>query len=223
MPPPIFRPRAAQWPKMTVSPALLGRPAESGAHAAGRVQGAQPGETCQGGPRPLGSGEPLFPTFGRPLLDRREELRRPLAAQTLLDVARQALGLPRAPGGKEPGVDHERLAVAVNQRPGPQPGEEIVAVGRRENRVQGVALPGYAHPGDPSQEMQVMVAEHREGPVALVHGPAQHRQRTRPAVDQIAHQPEAVLSRIERDAAQEALEGLEAAVDVADRIGRHGP
>jgi hypothetical protein len=102
-------------------------------------------------------------------------------------------------------------------------GEEIIAVGRRENRVQGVALPRSAHPGGPSQEMQVMVAEHDDDPVAMLHSPAQHLQRPWPAVDQITHQPEAVLPRIERDAAQEALKGLEAAVDVADRIGRNGP
>ncbi len=56
----------------------------------------------------------------------------------------------------------------------------------------------------------------------LLHGPAQHVERARAAVDEVAHQPQAVLAGIEGDAAQQAFQGLEAAMDVADRVGRHG-
>ena len=43
----------------------------------------------------------------------------------------------------------------------------------------------------------------------------------RAAVDQVAHEPEAILAGIVGDPPQQALERLEAAVDVADRVGRH--
>jgi len=65
-----------------------------------------------------------------------------------------------------------------------------------------------------------MIAEHGDGGGAEFLDEAQHLERLRPAVDQIADQPEPVLPGIEADLRQQPLQRLEAALDVADRVSR---
>jgi hypothetical protein len=69
--------------------------------------------------------------------------------------------------------------------------------------------------------VEVVVAEHHGEPGVVLDRPAQQVERTGPAVDQIAHQPEPVGRRRVGDAAQQPEERGERTVDVADRVGRH--
>jgi hypothetical protein len=68
--------------------------------------------------------------------------------------------------------------------------------------------------------MQVVVAEHGHRAVAQALHEAQAAQRIGTAVDEIADEPETVAGGVESDPAQQRLERREAALQVADRVGR---
>jgi hypothetical protein len=70
--------------------------------------------------------------------------------------------------------------------------------------------------GGEGQQVQVVVAEHHDGLLAEGLDVAQHRQRLRAAVDQIADQPERVGEWVEADAIQQRAELVVATLDVAD-------
>ena len=70
-------------------------------------------------------------------------------------------------------------------------------------------------------EVQVVVAEYRDRARPEAANEAQHFERFRPAVDQVAHEPEPVRVLSEADLVQERLQLVEAALHVADRISRH--
>ena len=87
----------------------------------------------------------------------------------------------------------------MDQRPAPQPGEQVVAVRRRQHGLQAVALLHLGHPGGAGQEVEIMIAQHGDDPVVPLPRPAQHLERVRTAVDQVAHEPETVLPGIVGD------------------------
>ncbi len=120
-------------------------------------------------------------------------------------------------------MHHQHVVLAVGERPVAQPvgqlgavlgGQELLEVGRFLAR----------HPGDLGQEVQVVVAEHAGETVAELGfellGAAHHAERVRPAVDQVAGQPQAVAPEVEIHSPQQALENLAPAMDVADDPGR---
>ena len=67
-----------------------------------------------------------------------------------------------------------------------------------------------------------MVAQHGDGSLAQIAHETQGFQRTRPAIDQIADQPQPVDSGIEMTCFEQTQERAEAALDVANRVGGHG-
>jgi hypothetical protein len=118
-------------------------------------------------------------------------------------------------------VDQDEAALDVHQRPVAQPGEQVGAVGRGQDLVEAVEARLAAQPGGGGQEVHVVVAEHADHAVALPLRPAQHVERARAAVDQVAGDPQAVDLRLVADAPEQPLEGGEAALDVADGVGGH--
>ena len=99
--------------------------------------------------------------------------------------------------------------------------QQFVAVRCRQDFVQGVALVCTAIAFGECQQMQVMVAEHADRGIAEVPDEAQHAERIRPAVDQVADEPQAVGGRIEADGIEQAQKGIVATLKIANGIGRH--
>ena len=67
-----------------------------------------------------------------------------------------------------------------------------------------------------------MVSENADGSIAKLSDPAKDLQGHRSTVDQVADQPQAVPGGVEPDGFHQALQGPEAAVNVADRESGHG-
>jgi len=123
--------------------------------------------------------------------------------QALLHFGGQHQCLRRGPLRQQPGMHHEITLCGMRQRPVAQPGEQLVAVGGGEDAAQRVvAMRLYKILRD-CQQVQVMVAQH--GGHTLSHGtrPAQHRERIGAAVDQVAHQPDTVMRRVEAELFQQ--------------------
>ena len=66
-----------------------------------------------------------------------------------------------------------------------------------------------------------MVAQHRHRSFPQASDEAQGFQGTRPPIDQIAHQPEPVGGRVEGTTIQQASEGVETPLNVADGVSGH--
>ncbi|MNY23893.1 hypothetical protein D3C86_1575770 [compost metagenome] len=113
------------------------------------------------------------------------------------------------------------LLVMMQQRQVAQPVEQLVAIRRVEDFAQGIALLQSLGVVRHGQQVQVVIAEHAGHRFAHGKQEAQGFQRLRAAVDQIADQPQVVASRIEGHPIEQALERLQAALDVADGIQRH--
>ena len=117
---------------------------------------------------------------------------------------------------------HEREAVLdVHERTRAQPIEQLGAIGRREHFVQGVALLRALHALGHAEQVEVVVADHRDRRIAQRAHEAQAGEGVGAAVDEVAHEPQAVVRAVEGDGVEQALERLEAALQVAYRVGRH--
>jgi len=90
---------------------------------------------------------------------------------------------------------HHQPAVRLQrQRLRAQPVDQPRAVGRVQHRLQRVAPVGPAGALGHGQQVQVMVAEHASCCAVQCHHAAQHRQRPRPAVDQVTEQVQRVAA-----------------------------
>jgi len=143
----------------------------------------------------------------------------PGSAELGFDLARQGLRGARVPLRQQTGVHQRVAALDVDQRAAPQPIEELVAVGRRDHLVERVVLAAFDVTAGERQKVEVVVAEHDHGALAQIAHEAQHRERRRAAVDEVAHEPQPVPGAIEPRELEQALQLLEAALDVADRVG----
>ena len=72
--------------------------------------------------------------------------------------------------------------------------------------------------GGDGQQVQVVVAEHRDRGIAERHHVAQHRERIGTAIDEIADEPQPIARRREADQRQQLAELGMATLDVADRV-----
>src|SRR5262249_54702381 len=87
--------------------------------------------------------------------------------------------------------------------------------------VEGVALLLAGGARGAREEVQIVVAEDARDRGVVRDGPAQHVERARAAVDEIADKPDGVAVRREVDQREQALEARHAALNVSDRIARH--
>src|SRR5262249_19672208 len=71
------------------------------------------------------------------------------------------------------------------------------------------------------QEVQVVIAEDRGDAIALAERPAQDLGRAGSAVDDVPDQQEPIPRRRVADLLEESVKRRRAALDVADRVGRH--
>ncbi len=145
------------------------------------------------------------------------------AAQHGLDLVRQGQRLRDVPLWRHAGMHQQPALGLVGQRPLAQPVEPGLAVGCGQDLVQGVAAVRAAHAVGEGQQVQVVVAE-QAGRAALERAqPAQHGQRARAAVDQVAQRMQVVARGRVADLGEQPRERVVAALDVADQPvhGRH--
>jgi len=151
-----------------------------------------------------------------------EEVAVPGTAKHRLHLGRERARLVHRPLGKQPRVHHRVRTLDVHQRATAQPLEQRVAIRRIEHLAERVALARAFHARRDAEQVQVVVAEHGHRAIAEVLHEAQACERVGAAIDQVAHEPEAIARAVEADARKEPLERLEAALQVPDRVGRHG-
>jgi len=182
------------------------------AQARARVDdGAQPGEAF----------EVIGPRARLVAVERAQERVRAVAGEHGLHFVRKQQRLRDGPRRQEARVDHDEVALRYDERARGEPRDERVAVGRREDRVQRVLAVRLAVAGGDRQQMEVVVAEHRDRCVTERHHLAQHGERSGPAVDEVADQPQPVARRREADDVEQLAEFGVAALDVADRVVGH--
>ncbi len=135
----------------------------------------------------------------------------PASSRAFATATREAV--PRAPARYAPSTCMSGRRRSQSRAPrGP---------GRREHGVERVARARLLDALGHAEEVQVVVAQHGDGRRAEALHEAQAAQRIRAAVDEVAHEPEAIAGGVERDLVQEPLEGLEASLQVADRVEGH--
>ena len=72
------------------------------------------------------------------------------------------------------------------------------------------------------QQVQFMVAQHRDGPIPQFLDETQALQRLRATVDQVPGKPEPVPGRVKTDYLKQVPEFVETTLEIADGIDRHG-
>ncbi len=133
----------------------------------------------------------------------------------------KCLRLRHGPGRQQTCMDHRPAAFDMEQRLRPQPGQQVVTIRRGEDVFERVFLVRLAVAFGLHHQMQVVIAEHhaRRGSQRL--DEAQHLERRRPAIDQVADEPGAVHGRIETDIVEKTAQRVVTALQVADCVGGH--
>ncbi len=144
-----------------------------------------------------------------------------IVTQHLLDLGGTPERLFQRPLRRDAGMHHGGLAlgVMVDEFLLAQPVDQVGAIGRIENGLERIgafqALDIVRH----GQQVQIMVAQHRDGRAAQVAHETQRLERLRAAVHHIAGQPQAITGRAEIDPLQQATKGFQATLQVADSVG----
>src|SRR5262249_31101074 len=115
----------------------------------------------------------------------------------------------------------QQLALDDYERPALQPVEELVAVGRRENRRDRVATMGLRMSRRHGEQMEIVIAENGGRRVAERLDFAQRGERFGAAVDEIADEPQLVAARGKREQLQKLTQLHVAALNIADRVVAH--
>ena len=158
-----------------------------------------------------------------------EELQKLWSLQGKLHFGREIEGFLQGPLGGHAGVHHQVMlnaaaglhAVVVGQGFGPQPVAEGGAVTGSEQLFQGVLAAGWRASVIDGKEMQIMIAQHDLHGVIDVLQEAKGIEGLGPAIDQVAHTPQFVMSRPEADLFQQLHQRLVAPLNIADGIDRH--
>jgi hypothetical protein len=143
------------------------------------------------------------------------------ALQRRLDLASEREHALRVPLRQQACVHHQQRAFGQGERLPRKPAEQLVAVARIEDRCKRVVAVGAPMARRDDQQVQIVIAEHRRRRVAQRPHFAQHAERVRSPIDEIAGDPEPVVARREADQRQQLAEFGVAALDVADRVMRH--
>ena len=118
-------------------------------------------------------------------------------------------------------MHHGEIPLHVHHRPRAHPVDEFFRIRSAEHIVERIvgalALEAFVL----GQQMQVVIAEHHHRAIAQFPDESQHLQRLRPAVDQVADEPQPVAPTIEAHALEQCLQLVVAALHVADRIRSH--
>src|SRR5690606_19409036 len=139
------------------------------------------------------------------------------------DFRAQSAGLLHSPDRRDAGAGPEDVALWAEVRRGSmaQAVQQQFIVRGVEDRHQGVGPaqpPGILGTG---QQVQVVIAQHSDEGDAETFEKSQRLEGVGSAVDQIADRPQGIPRRVEVDLAQQALQRLQAALNVTDCIDSH--
>jgi len=190
-------------------------------HPAVRRAEAQPRQRVDDDAQPILADERVIPRVRLVAVELAQECVAPRAAQHCFDFARERHDVARRPLRQRTGVHHQHAVFGNGERPLREPVEQVGAIRRFENRRERVVAMRVAMTGRNRQEVQVVIAKHGDGGIAKRDHFAQHGERIRTAIDEIAGQPQPVARRGEPDQRQEIAEFRMATLYVADRIKRH--
>ncbi len=120
-------------------------------------------------------------------------------------------------------MHHEgiHLGRVIGQWTMPQPSHQLLTIGCRQYLVQGVFATDLVVSIVDCQQVQVMIAQHRDSVLAETPDKAQRGEGIRPPVDQVPGKPEAVRGGIEGYLIQQALQRVQAPLDIADGVIGH--
>jgi hypothetical protein len=117
-------------------------------------------------------------------------------------------------------VHHGVVALGVHHRTAPHPADQVGRIARLEHIMERVAFLWPLAALELRKQVQVVIAEHRDRPRSKLAHEAQHLERFRTAVHQVADEPQPVGAG-EPDLAQQQLQLVEAPLHIADRVRRH--
>jgi len=141
------------------------------------------------------------------------------AAELGFDFPRERLGGGDVPLRQEARMDHGGVPRDVDHRAASQPVEQVIPIRRGEHFPQRVVLAALDMALGERQQMQIVIAEHDHGAISEIAHEAHGRERGRAAVDQVADEPQVVVRTIEPEGLEQRLQFVEAALNVADRVG----
>ena len=190
-------------------------------HRPAVVEHAQPRHRVDDDAQAIEAAKVVAPAVRLVAVHAREQLAVVRAAKRRLDLGRERARFRHRPLRHEGGVDQDLAVFDVHQRAMAQPRHQLVTIGRLEHVVERVAPLALLDAFGDAHEVKVVVAENGHRRIAQGLHEAQAAQGIGSAIDEIAHEPEAVAARIESDLGEEPLERLEAALQVADRVDRH--
>ena len=146
-----------------------------------------------------------------------------IAAQQTLHLAGAVAGGAGVPRRGDAGMYHHdgQVGVLCQQRTVAQPLQQLVPVRCLHQLLQLVFLLERGDAIGDRQQVQIVVAEHGDGSVAQPLDEAQGIERVWAAGDQIAAQPEYVVSGIELGQIQQTAQVVVTALDIANKTVRH--
>ena len=102
----------------------------------------------------------------------------------------------------------------------PEPVEQVLTIGSRENLIQRV-FPAWPHAPAISacEQVEIVISEYGDGPIAEGDDFPHDGERFRAAIDQVARQPEPVMPGVETRGFQKPHEFAITALDVTDGVG----
>jgi len=160
---------------------------------------AQPGQHVDDGPQARDAAErigPLQRAVGIHLVEEIAEIR---SLHQLPHLVGQRQGLCGRPGRQDAGMHHQQAlavdAIVQGQWLGADPAQQGFPVRRIQNGIQRVLAMGCACAMRDRQQVHVMVAQHAAGGSAQLDHAAQHRQRVRAAIDEVAQQHQGLAAR----------------------------
>src|SRR3569833_2291959 len=109
----------------------------------------------------------------------------------------------------------------MGERPRNQPFQQLIAILRLQDSVQGIRLLVAPYAVRHGQKMQIVVAQHYNSVGAECAHESQHLERSRAAVDQVAAKVDPVAVRGEAELAEELLQLVVTPLNIADRIACH--
>ena len=139
-------------------------------------------------------------------------------AQHLLHLGRACQRLCLVPLRRHARVHAQPPTFLVRQRLPEQPRQPAFALGIVQHIPEGVAAVRRAHALRYREQVQVVVAEQAGGAAFQRPQAPQHRQRCRPAVDEVAQQHEAVARGREAAGVEQPAQRLVAALHVPDEV-----
>jgi hypothetical protein len=118
-------------------------------------------------------------------------------------------------------MHHQVAPFGMRERPHQQPLDERVAIARRKHLIERIGAAAPLRAAGHREQVQIVIAEHDDGVIPECTHLAQRRERPRPAVDEIADEPEPVTVGGELQPCEEGAQLLITTLQIADGIAGH--